>query len=389
MSERRTELHVQVADEELADLRERLARTRYIRPEPGAGWNAGVPVEYLRELLEYWRTNFKWRNVEDKINSFSNARLQIDDINVHCVLVPGTGEHRVPILLAHGWPSSFLEHLDLATHLAAPEQHGAGSADSFDVVIASTPGFGYSDSPINQDWASPEDEGETFVRLMSALGHERFAIHTNDIGASAMRIVLLEHADRIIGYHTTEPGIPGPYPRPAKESVSEEERERLEYGELWHEEEGGYFGMLATRPQTLAHGLNDSPAGLAAWIAEKWWSWTVPPGSGRTLDEFLSPDQVLSNIALYWHTQTINSANWGYYRKIDRGRTQGEQARVPVGVALTTQPIDRVPRAWAERFFPDIRSWVELGKGGHFVAMEEPALLATAIRDFIRPLRTG
>jgi pimeloyl-ACP methyl ester carboxylesterase len=131
----------------------------------------------------------------------------------------------------------------------------------------------------------------------------------------------------------------------------------------------------------------DSPGGLAAWIGEKWWAWTVPPGSGRSFEELMLLDTLLANVALYWHTRTINSANWVYYRKLERGRTPGEQARVPVGVARTTQPIERHPRAWAERFFPDIRHWVELGAGGHFVAAERPDLLAASIRDFFRPLR--
>jgi pimeloyl-ACP methyl ester carboxylesterase len=157
--------------------------------------------------------------------------------------------------------------------------------------------------------------------------------------------------------------------------------------DAWTLDEGGYFGMLRTRPQTLGHGLNDSPAGLAAWIVEKWWAWTVPPGSGRTLDEFLSFDQLLSIVAIYWLTQTVNSANWAYYERGGRDREPGEQSGVPTGVARTTQPIELAPRHWAERFFTDIRHWRELGKGGHFVTMQEPRLLADSIREFLRPLR--
>ena len=168
--------------------------------------------------------------------------------------------------------------------------------------------------------------------------------------------------------------------------MTEEERAHLALADGWEADEGGYFAILGTRPQTLGHGLNDSPAGLAAWIVEKWWSWTVPPGSGGSLEEFLPMDRVLANVALYWHTQSVNTANW-YYFGPRRPRRPDEQVHVPVGVALTTQPIERAPRPWAERFFTDIRRWEDLGAGGHFVTMERPSLLAGAIREFFRPLR--
>lgn len=381
-----TRLHVDVPEEELADLDRRLASTRFIDPEPEADWRAGMPVEYLRGLGVHWRTRFDWRRLEDRINGFDNLRVDIDGLGVHCVHRRGVGPDPIPIVLLHGWPSSFVELLDLADHLADPGGHGADAADPFDVVVPSFPGFGYSDAPRTATWASPDD-GETIARLMTELGYERFAIHTHDIGASAMRSVLLNQHERILGYHTTEPGIPGPHPLPDRGSMSGEERRYQDLAESWSADEGGYFGILGTRPLTIGHALNDSPAGLAAWIVEKWWAWTVPPGSGRTLDEFLSLDQILANVALYWHTRTVNSANWPYYRKRAR-RTHDEHAEIPVGVALTTQPIERAPRSWAERFFPDIRRWEDLGVGGHFVALEQPAKLAGAIRAFVRPLRT-
>jgi pimeloyl-ACP methyl ester carboxylesterase len=378
---------IRVSDDEIEDLRRRLRSTRYLAPPPTSSWSSGVPVDYLRELLEHWERRFDWRALEDRLDALTNLRVIVDDLAVHCVHLRGSGTRTTPIVLVHGWPSSFVEMLDLATLLAHPERAGGDENDAFDVVIASLPGFAWSDAPRTEQWTSA-DSGRLVLRLMQALGYERFAVHAYDVAASAMTAVCLSDPGRILGYHTTEPGIPGPYPLPERASLTAEERAYLALSDAWDADEGAYFAMLRTRPQTLGHGLNDSPAGLAAWIVEKWWSWTVLPGSGGSLHDAIPMDQVLSNIAVYWYTRTVNSANWLYHRT-GRTRAPGERAAVPTGVALTSQPIERVPRSWAERFFPDIRRWEELGSVGHFVAMEAPARLAEAIRDFVRPLRTG
>jgi pimeloyl-ACP methyl ester carboxylesterase len=377
---------VHVPDSDLADLRQRLSATRHVIQGPELGWDAGVPTSYLRELVDYWRMEFDWRAVEDRINTFANFRVETGGTGLHCVRLRGSGPRPIPIVLVHGWPGSFVEMIDLATLLATPKVDGGDEADSFDVVIPSLTGFGYSDAAGTSPWGSPQ-EAAAIGGLMDALGYERFGIHTYDIGASIMTALCLADPRRIIGYHTTEPGIPGPHPGPGLASMTREERAYRDVLRAWEADEGGYFALLRTRPRTLGHALNDSPAGLAAWLVEKWWAWTVPPGSGKSLHEFLSMDQVLANIALYWHTQTIDSANMTYYGP-RRRRVPGEQVQVPVGVALTAQPIERAPRATAERFFRDIRRWVDLGQAGHFVTMERPGLLATAIRDFFRPLRT-
>jgi pimeloyl-ACP methyl ester carboxylesterase len=377
---------VSVSEDEVEDLRSRLRATRYIAEPPVPDWRSGVPVGYLRDLLRYWREGFDWHAVEDRINSFTNVRVDLDGLALHCLRVPGRGPSPIPIVLVHGWPGSFVEMLDLAVLLSDPAATGADPIDSFDVVIPSLPGFGHSDAPRSPTWGRTQT-AEAVARLMTFLGYERFGIHTYDIGASIMSALCLSDPDRVIGYHTTEPGIPGPEPRPDPDSIRDDERIYLDYAREWEAQEGGYFGILATRPQTLGHALNDSPAGLAAWIVEKWWSWTVPEGSGASLHDFLSMDQVLSNITLYWHTRSINSANWTYFVTAGRTRVAGERAIVPVGVALTTQRIERAPRAWAERFFPDIRRWEDLGAGGHFVTMERPDLVARAIRAFFRSLR--
>jgi pimeloyl-ACP methyl ester carboxylesterase len=377
---------IRIDDEEIADLHRRLRSTRFIAPPSMGDWGSGVPVAYLRELLEYWERGFDWRSEERRLNSFTHLRVVVDGASVHCVHLRGSGPRSIPIVLVHGWPSSFVEMLELAGLLADPAMAGGGAEDAFDVVVPSLPGFAYSDAPQIPGWTSA-DSGRLIARAMSALGYERFAIHAHDVAASAMTALCLSDPARVIGYHTTEPAIPGPYPVPERASLGAEERAYLTLTDEWEADEGAYFAMLRTRPQTLGHALNDSPAGLAAWIVEKWWAWTIVPASGRRLHDAIPMDRVLSNIAIYWHTRTINSANW-LYRASRRRRAAGEQAQVPVGVALTSQLIERAPRSWAERFFPDIRRWVDLGPVGHFVATEQPTCIAVAIRDFFRPLRS-
>jgi pimeloyl-ACP methyl ester carboxylesterase len=380
-----TPFQIRVGDEEIEDLHRRLRSTRFIAPPAVSDWSSGVPVAYLRELLEYWERAFDWRTEEARLNAFTHLRVVVDGVAMHCVHVRGSGVRPIPIVLVHGWPSSFVEMLDLASLLADPARGGGDAADAFDVVVPSLPGFAYSDAPQAPGWTSA-DNGRLVARAMRALGYERFAVHAYDVAASAMTAFCLSDPACVIGYHTTEPAIPGPYPVPERASLGAEERAYLALADEWDADEGAYFAMLRTRPLTLGHALNDSPAGLAAWIVEKWWSWTVAPGSGRRLHDAIPMERVLSNIAIYWHTRTINSANWLYHAG-RRPRVAGEQARVPVGVALTSQPIERAPRSWAERFFPDIRRWVDLGPVGHFVAAEQPTGLAAAVRDFFRPLR--
>lgn len=377
--------HIHVGDEELDDLRRRLRSTRFIAPPPESAWRSGVPVDYLRALLDRWENEFDWRAEERRLNAYPQRRVVVDGRALHCVHLRGAGPRPVPLVLVHGWPSSFVEMVELAAVLADPTRAGGSANDAFDVVVPSLPGFAFSDAPSTPGWTAA-DNGRVIASLMRALGYERFAVHAYDVAASAMTALCLSDPSLIVGYHTTEPAIPGPYPLPERASLEAEERAYLELADAWDADEGAYFAMLRTRPQTLGHALNDSPAGLAAWIVEKWWSWTVTPGTGRTLADTVPMDRVLSNIAIYWHTRTINSANWLYYSG-RRRRVSGEQARVPVGVALTAQPIERAPRSWAQRFFPDIRRWAELGPVGHFAAVERPAALATAIREFFRPLR--
>lgn len=376
---------VSVPEETIQDLRRRLEQTRFVEFASADSWSAGVPVGVLQGLIDYWLHSFDWRAVEDQLATRRQMILDTGGLRLHFVHQPSPESRPLPLVLVHGWPSSFLEMLELADLLSDPVGHGGSGEDAFDVVIPSLPGFGFSDKTWHGPWALTA--GEAINELMMTLGYEHYGVHTHDVGASVMTGVCLAHPDAIIGYHTTEPGIPGPYPEPPLDSLTSEEREYQATVESWLGEEGGYLEILRTRSLTIGHALHDSPGGLAAWIAEKWWTWSVHPDGDKALSDLVPMNLLVANIALYWHTETIHTANWIYSPRQRRTRRLGEHVGRPVGVTLGAQPIERAPRVWAERFFSDVQHWANLGRGGHFLAAEEPQLLAESIRRFFRPMR--
>ena len=366
------------SDEDLDDLRDRLRRTRWPDEAAGAGWDYGVPLGWMKDLVAYWADEFDWRDQEARINAFPNYVAELDGVRVHFVRAEGAGGGGVPLLLLHGWPSSFVEYLGVVPLLT-----GRG----YDVVVPSLPGYGYSGAPAERAFTSVRI-AEVVARLMDALGYERFGVHAHDHGASVTARLAYRHPERIIGYHTTEPRIPGPAVAAGTPGLSEPEREFFAFAAAWEAIDGGYAAIQSTRPQTLAYGLHDSPAGLAAWILDKWQAWTAPP-SGNLFDAF-SRDELLANVTLYWLTGTTNSAARAYFENARHLDPLPAEATidVPLGVALVaTQGIERVPREYAARRYPDIRIWTELPRGGHFIAGEEPELLAAAIDAFFRALR--
>lgn len=379
---------VRVPDDVLDDLRERLARVRWPDEVEGAGWDYGVPLAALRDLVARWRDGFDWRERERRANRFAHFRAHLDGYRLHFVHARGRGPDPLPLLLVHGWPSSFLEMLDLLPLLTDPAAHGGDERDAFDVVVPSLVGFGFSDRVVRRGVPFVAFNVGLLDRLMTALGYDRFGAHAHDIGASVVTRFALERPERFVGYHTTEPGIPGPSPEPDEADLTDAERDHLAYRRRWQAEEGGYFALLGTRPQTLAYGLHDSPVALAAWLFEKWHAWTAPPGG--TLDDRLR-DDVLAQATLYWVTGTANSANRPYFRDAavpPSPHPPARQLQVPMGVLLNaTQPIEHAPREWVERFAPDLRRWERAPRGGHFFAGEEPERLAHALREFYRPLR--
>jgi len=270
--------------------------------------------------------------------------------------------------------------------LTDPARYGGDPADSFDVIVPSLPGYGFTERPSAGGMTATRIAG-MLVRLMRELGYDRFAAHAYDIGASVLSLLCIDFPDRVIAYHTTEPANADPYMGPGSPPLTEAEQDYLKLQQAWYTNEGGYDHIQATRPQTLAYGLSDSPAGLAAWIIDKWYTWTEPPSGD--LGKHFTPDQLLANVTIYWATGTVNSASRPYYERDHhpRRRKPDDRITVPAGIALTTQEIERAPREYLDRIFTDIRYWRDLGQGGHFVMLEYPELLANSLRTFFRPFR--
>ncbi len=375
-----------VAQALLDDLDARLDRTRWPDPPPGAAGETGIAPGDLRELVEYWRTGFDWRAAEARLNRFAQFRADLGGGRIHFIHERGRGPQPLPLVITHGWPGSVFEMLELIPRLTHPEGFGGRAGDSFDVVVPSLPGYGFSDPPAVPGM-HPGRIAALWLELMDALGYPRFGAQGGDWGASVATRLALAAPGRIAGIHLNYlPGSYRPPLGPGSRALSEAERDFLAACESWDEAEGAYDHVQRTTPDTLAVGLADSPAGLAAWTAEKLWGWSGRSADGRSV---LSRDDVLANVTLYWLTGTIGSS-MRLYREADRHPLRlapGERIRVPTGMALfPAETPANPPREWVERGY-DVARWTPMPRGGHFAAWEEPDLLAGEIREFFRPLR--
>ena len=366
MARQPTPFRLQVPDSALADLRERLARTRFPDEPPLPPWSTGTSLAYLKNLVEYWRTGFDWRAQETQLNGFRQFTLPVRGIELHFIHEPGRGPNPIPLLLSHGWPGSIVEFKRLIPLLT----------ERFTVVAPSLPGYTLSFRPGQQRFGV-EEIAEVFVELMSELGYERFAAQGGDWGAFVTSVLGWRHPESLIGIHLNllavrrDPRIP---------AANKEEAVYLEELAHWLKEETGYQWIQGTKPQTLAYALTDSPAGLAAWIAEKFHRWS---------DGDVSRDDLLANISLYWFTAAIGSSFWPYYARMHSAWPipEGKTVDVPTGYAEFPKEILRPPRSLAARTYTDIRRWTTMRRGGHFAALEEPQALAQEITEFFSELK--
>ncbi len=367
----------------LDDLRLRLSLTRWPDEIEGAGWKYGTNREYLKQLAEYWQHTYNWQAQEARLNEFPQFKAKIGGSSVHFLHIQGVGPNPQPLLLTHGWPDSTFRFVKLIPMLTDPERFGGRAEDAFTVVAPSIPGFGFSDRP-----ASPGCDTRTtadlFATLMKeVLGYGRFLAHGGDFGASVTEQLGLHHPDLLLGVHLNN--VPPQHAKEAQaDKLSVAEQIYLKHAAAWDKSEGAFTHVHSTKPQTLGAALNDSPIGLLAWILEKFQSWSDCDGD---LERVYTKDDLLTNVMIYWVTQTITSSMRFYYEKAHRSGSGGSTyVPVPTAFASFANDIDPAPRKFAARFF-NIQRWTEIPQGGHFAALEVPELLATDLRDFSRNLR--
>ncbi len=371
---------IAIPDDALADLRARIRATRWPPTLPGIGWQLGTDLGYLRSLLTHWAEEYDWRAAQRRLNSYNHLRVELGSARVHAVHELAKTGSGVPLLVMNGWPSTFAELLPLVPLLTDPAAHGIGGP-AFDVVIPSLPGYGFSERPLRVG-LNARDTAELMRELMAALGYARFAVHGGDFGASVGTLLGLDHADAVIGLHVLDLDV-APYTGPGSRPLSDAERAYVEHNTAWWQHEGGYKAIQSTKPQTLAYAINDSPAGLAAWVLEKWRSWG---DTGGDLDGRFGRDFLLTTLTLYWVTESIATSIRDYYDYRWHGVKVGvdDVVRVPTAVAVTRQyvPEGVPPREYAERLY-NIAQWTVMPRGGHFLAVEEPDLLARDIAAFV------
>ncbi|MEU4378436.1 epoxide hydrolase family protein [Micromonospora echinofusca] len=379
---------VAIPEADLDDLRRRLAATRWPDELPGVGWERGVPLGYLRELAEYWRTEYDWRAAEARLNRYPQFRTDLDGAPVHFLHVRSPEPEAMPLLITHGWPGSVAEFLDVIGPLSDPAAHGGDPRDAFHLVIPSLPGYGFSRPLPGPGWDVPRI-ARAWGELMSRLGYERFAAQGGDAGSVISLALGALFPDRLIGAHLNMlMTFPGADPAELAD-LDETDTRRLALLGRFDTELSGYMRVQQTRPQTLAYALTDSPVGQLAWIVEKFREWT---DSAKAPEDAVDREHMLTVASIYWLTATAGSSAQFYYEGAAAVRAAAAGAppppvQAPVGVAVFPHDIFQPIRRLAERDYPTISHWTEFDRGGHFAAMEQPELLTGDIRAFFRSLR--
>jgi pimeloyl-ACP methyl ester carboxylesterase len=372
-----------VSDAEIADLRSRLEGARWPDQLPESGWDYGADGDYLRRLCKYWRTSFDWRAFEARFNRFPHYVADADGQRLHFYHLRSPEPAARPLIITHGWPGSVAEFLDVMGPLSDPAAHGGDPADAFHVVAPSLPGFGFS-GPTQQRGYRSRNIAEALDGLMRALGYETYFAQGGDWGMLITILLAASYPDRVKAIHLNFMTAPPPNPHNPAEGLDAEELEGLKRTQHFMTRETGYQAIQSTKPQTLAYGLTDSPAGLASWIVEKFRGWS---DCGGDVERSFSRDRLLDNISVYWLTGTINSSMRLYYEEAGPGRRQPlPDVSVPTGHAVFPAEIMYTPRRWAEAKF-NIARWHKMPRGGHFAAMEVPDLYVDEVRTFFRDWR--
>jgi microsomal epoxide hydrolase len=378
-----TPFRIEVPDAVLDDLAARLRNTRYSEPVEGAGWDYGTDRDYLEELCGYWRDGYDWRAHEAALNAYEQFTTEIDGERVHFLHVRSPVEGAYPLLVTHGWPGSVAEFLEVLGPLTDPAAHGGDAGDAFHVVAPSLPGYGFSGPTRQPGWDSRR-VAAAWADLMAGLGYERYGAQGGDWGALVSTQLALVDPGHCGGLHLNMV-VAGPPPGDDMSGLSEGDQRGLADMAYYMEHESGYAKIQQTRPQSVGYGLDDSPAGLCAWIVEKFRNWS---DCGGDVERSFTKDELLTNVMLYWVTKTAASSARLYYETTKSGRfgTGNDRVEVPTACAIFPRELFRPPRAWAEHSF-NLQRWTEMPRGGHFAAMEEPDLLVDDVRAFFRTVR--
>ncbi|EFC85928.1 epoxide hydrolase family protein [Parafrankia sp. EUN1f] len=385
MSETITRFRIDIRQADLDDLNRRLAAVRWPSELPGVGWSRGVPLGYLKDLVEHWRTSYDWRRHEAALNDIPQFTTEIDGQRIHFLHVRSPQSDALPLVLTHGWPGSVVEFGKIIGPLADPAAHGGNPADAFHLVIPSLPGFGFSGPTRDVGWNSGRI-ARAWAQLMNRLGYDRYGVQGGDLGALVAPELGRAATGQVVGIHVnaaTFGFIPfGDIPDTERATLTDAEQARLAFAKDFLDDQSGYFKISATRPQTVAYALTDSPVGQLAWLVEKFKEWTHP--AADLPEAAIDRDLLLTNAMLHWLTGTAGSVANLYYENMHANSWHTAPATTPTGVAVFAQ--DLPIRRYAERG-NNITHWTEFDRGGHFAALEAPDLLTADIRAFFRALR--
>ncbi len=378
---------IDVPDAVLEDLQDRLSRARFPDELDGAGWTYGTSLAYLRELVAYWRDEFDWREQERRLNRFDQFKTNIDGLDVHFIHERAADPGALPVIIVHGWPSSFMQFHKVIEPLTDPAAHGGGAADAFHVVVPSIPGYGFSDKPRERGYG-PARMGDIFVELMARLGYTRYGVQGGDWGGPIVAHMARADAEHVVGMHTEtcRGGPPEDVEDPTAGVPPEELEHMRDRQAFFSDEERGYSAIQGSKPQTIGYGLNDSPVGQAAWIVEKFRAWSDVDGD---VESKFTKDELLTNVTIYWVTQTATSSARLYYESPRQGRAGllgAARIDVPTGCAAYPKDVGFTPRLWNEARY-NVTRFTIMPRGGHFAALEEPELYLDEVRAFFRDLR--
>jgi epoxide hydrolase len=365
---------------DIADLRDRLRRTRWAEPATVRDWSQGVPLGYLQDLCRYWVDSYNWPSRQAYLNSFAQYRTEIDGLAIHFLHVRSLHGDAMPLILTHGWPGSFVEFLDAIGPLTDPTTHGGQASDAFHVVVPSLPGYGFSGKPAKPGWGVGRT-ARAWAQLMSRLGYQRYGAQGGDWGSNVTVSLARQDVEHVVAIHLN---MVIAFPGPEDKELTEAERVARSASTDYMTYDSGYMKLQSTRPQTLGYALVDSPAGQCAWILEKFWSWS---DTGGDPVKALGADRLLDNVMLYWLTCTAASSARMYWESANDHLR--DPVSVPMGASIFPREIIRPSRRWAQRQFTDIRYWGEPERGGHFAAFEQPVIFVDEVRRFFRAVREG